>query len=244
LFSQIQRREIWIQKKYVPFIQVSKKVSQLSHSKKKNINTKIMTTMTKQYSAFHNEQCGSPSALSRFVELFLRGDELVHLMRHFCNTSMGQVVDPITDVVCVMITSPLQIVITEVGVAPFKDRPTRIYPFVEMNENQRTFLREIVQSHLDCADGGKRANDRVATTTTTSISFASLQMGGGFVIEFQPASKHQTKKRSRDDTHQQCDASSILYLNAEDVLRCMCRAILTPDNGHHHSQWDTWRRSV
>lgn len=197
---------------------------------------KIKTTMTtKQYGAFHNEQCGSPSALSRFVQLFLQGDELVHLMRHFCNTSMGQVVDPITDVVCVMITSPLQIVITEVGVAPFKDRPTRVYPFVEMNEGQRTFLREIVQSHLDCADGGKRAAD--TTTMSTCISFASLQMGGGFVIEFQPADS--TKKKVKDK-NSDADKTSLLYLNAEDVLRCMCRAILTPDSGN--GQWDIWRR--
>ena len=214
------------------------------------MDTKLKTTITKQYGAFQSEQCGSPSALSRFVELLLRGDELVHLMRHCCNTSMGQVVDPITDVVCVMITSPLQIVITEVGVAPFKDRPTRVYPFVEMNEGQRTFLREIVQSHLDCADGGKKVT--TTTTTSTSISFASLQMGGGFVIEFQPSSEtrnkqHQTKKRSRDGQCDDDNKSSVFYLNAEDVLRCMCRAILTPDHHSHgggQNQWDTWRRSV
>jgi hypothetical protein len=60
------------------------------------------------------------SAIQMFVSLFLEGVRLQKFMKYMCETGMGQSVDPITDVVCVMITCPLQLVITEVGVAPFK----------------------------------------------------------------------------------------------------------------------------
>lgn len=57
---------------------------------------------------------------SRLVSLFLENTALERMMIYLCKTSLGQVIDPITDVVCIMITSPIHLVITEVGIAPFK----------------------------------------------------------------------------------------------------------------------------
>lgn len=65
----------------------------------------------------------SGDAMSRFVDLFLQGVALQRVLRYLCETSSGRVVDPITDVVCVMITSPLQLMITEV--TPRARCPTR-----------------------------------------------------------------------------------------------------------------------
>ena len=92
----------------------------------------------------------------------------------------------------------------QIGVAPFRDRPAHVYPFLEMNEAQRSFLRDIVQSHLDCADDSVRRwsppvtnhqsmgppwNDDAKTSRfqNTCTNFASIQMGGNFpsrIIEF------------------------------------------------------------
>jgi hypothetical protein len=83
----------------------------------------------------------SPPLMQRFVQLFLEGESLQRVMKHLCETSVGQVVDPITDVVCVMVTSPLQLVITEIGVAPFRDRAAHVYPFVAMNEVRHIHAR-------------------------------------------------------------------------------------------------------
>ena len=58
--------------------------------------------------------------LGTFVQLFLNGDALQQMISYICNTSHGSVADPITTTVCMMITTPVQIVLTQVGVAPFK----------------------------------------------------------------------------------------------------------------------------
>lgn len=58
--------------------------------------------------------------IGAFIDLFLTGKSLQTMISHICNTAHGSVTDPITNTLCMMIKSPIQIVLTQVGVAPFK----------------------------------------------------------------------------------------------------------------------------
>lgn len=119
----------------------------------------------------------------------------------------------------------------KVGVAPFKDRPAHVYPYTEMGPEQRAFLRGIVQAHLDCSHGGEPGGE--AGRVGTYINAASRQMGGGFVIEFQPSVGGPGDRAQRIQSHQRgeqappggAQASAPRYLDAESVLKSMCRAV-------------------
>lgn len=74
--------------------------------------------------------------------------------------------DPITHTLCMMITTPVQIMLTQVGVAPFKDKNTSIFPYKLMNDEQKQFLRDFVME----------------TETHVSGLIASVQIGGGCVL--------------------------------------------------------------
>lgn len=160
----------------------------------------------------------SQNNLRKFISLFLEGEQLQKVMKYLCETSLGQVTDPITDVVCVMITSPLAFVITEVGVAPFKDKFTHVYPYSHMNREQRAFIRSVVESHRDSA--GSVSNTKNAT--------ASLQMGGGCIIEI-PNSDHANNKGQQ--------RNQPLYLKAENVLECLCRSVIGNSTTSGGEKW-------
>ena len=49
--------------------------------------------------------------------------------------------DPISDTAVMMMMCPIQLILTEVGVALFKDRPTSLYPFTHMNATSGTLWR-------------------------------------------------------------------------------------------------------
>lgn len=104
--------------------------------------------------------------VQRFVDLFLAGDALRKTLAYLCNTVQGNVMDPITHTLCLMITTPVQIMLTQVGVAPFKDKNTSIFPYRLMNDEQKQFLRDFVAE----------------TETHVSGLIASVQIGGGCVL--------------------------------------------------------------
>ena len=56
----------------------------------------------------------------QIVEKFLCGSQLRRVMAHLCNHCSNQVGDPIADTVAMMLTQPIHLVITEVGIALFK----------------------------------------------------------------------------------------------------------------------------
>jgi hypothetical protein len=68
-----------------------------------------------------------------FATLFLTGTHLQNVLCHLCNQSAGLVSDPITETLTVMATTPLALVITEAGMAMFKDKPTMVMPYTNMN---------------------------------------------------------------------------------------------------------------
>ena len=102
------------------------------------------------------------------VDMFLRGKNLRRVMNTFCNDSVGQVVDPITETLCMMLTTPLQLVVTEVGVTLFRDKNTHVFPYPQMTRAQIDYVKGVVRDAfgLNCAPRG------------------GLQMGGGCVIKF------------------------------------------------------------
>ena len=68
------------------------------------------------------------------VQHFLQGQNLRRVFAHLCNHSTGQVTDPISYVVHIMLTCPVQMVVSEVGVAFFKDHPNALFPFTAMDQ--------------------------------------------------------------------------------------------------------------
>lgn len=131
----------------------------------------------------------------RFIKLFLTGDSLCKMIAYLCNNSHGTVTDPITNVLHAMITSPLQIMLTQVGVAPFKDRNTLVFPYRLMNEDQKDFLRSFVEEMEHEITG----------------TVASVQIGGGCVL-----TQQQSSSRGREIT---LDYTSVLSAFCTNVAR-------------------------
>jgi hypothetical protein len=88
------------------------------------------------------EEAGAES----IIGTFLTGSSLRKVFAHLCNHASGQVTDPISDVVNTMLTKPVQMVVSEVGVALFKDHPNALFPFKEMSRAQRDLVERIVTS--------------------------------------------------------------------------------------------------
>lgn len=61
------------------------------------------------------------------VQHFLAGKHLRQMFAHLCNNTSGQAVDPISDVAYIMITSPVQMMITDVSVNMWHERVRQIY---------------------------------------------------------------------------------------------------------------------
>lgn len=101
-----------------------------------------------------------------FVDLFLRGEALRRVVSFFCNAMVDQVTDPITYTLCMMVSTPVHIMLTQVGVAPFRDKNTMVFPYRHMDEDQRYFLREFV----------------LRAERETSGWMTSRQIGGGCVL--------------------------------------------------------------
>lgn len=105
------------------------------------------------------------------VDTFLQGDMLCKILNYYCNLSVGQIVDPISETICMVIKTPVQLVITEVGVTLFKDKNTHVYPYALMTKDQLDYIRNILFQARSVTDhkGAVRAG---------------IQMGGGCIIRF------------------------------------------------------------
>lgn len=101
-----------------------------------------------------------------FREAFLPGEELTRFVCFMCNAMTNSVTDPITHTLHIMITRPLSLVLTQVGIAPFKGESTAIYPYRVMTDEQKECLRE----------GVRRTRQEVAG------AMASVQIGGGCIL--------------------------------------------------------------
>mmetsp|Transcript_31120 Transcript_31120/g.75118 ORF Transcript_31120/g.75118 Transcript_31120/m.75118 type:complete len:139 (+) Transcript_31120:22-438(+) len=69
-------------------------------------------------------------------------------MCYFClicsDLPVAQVMDPITETICMMVTSPIELTITEPGVTLFQNRHTHVYPYNRMNEAQKSYVRNTI----------------------------------------------------------------------------------------------------
>jgi hypothetical protein len=150
----------------------------------------------------------------RMVEVFLTGRNLRKVMAHLCNSYSGHSMsDPITDTVVMMLTCPLNLIITEVGIALFQDRPTALYPFSRMDEDQIYYVEQVVRSCL------LKCNAAMITTSTGDscpgklCHNAMVQMGGGCIL-------YTKTVRS----------SAGLLLEPLEVLRCMFDCIFASND--------------
>lgn len=127
--------------------------------------------------------------VERIIAEFLTGKNLRKMFSHLCNNASGQVTDPISDTVVMMLTCPVQMILTEVGVALFKDRPTYLYPFSAMDHAQRYFVEELVRDCLlQCDIAQQHKQQSQEHGMLPSLPFyhlhhhAVVQMGGGCIL--------------------------------------------------------------
>jgi hypothetical protein len=119
-------------------------------------------------------------------------------------------------------TSSETIFSTQVGVALFRDHPNALYPFSEMDENQRYYVEGIVISCMRQHDISSRTNSHVV-----------MQMGGGCILYtephgmqtvqgvFQPSVKQQNCKTGVESSTSACAR----LLCARDVFEALCDCI-------------------
>ena len=67
---------------------------------------------------------------ARIIAEFLTGKNLRKMFSHLCNNASGQVTDPISDTVVMMLTCPVQLILTEVGVSLFKVSKSFFFSFL------------------------------------------------------------------------------------------------------------------
>jgi hypothetical protein len=117
--------------------------------------------------------------LAEFVAVFLTGNNLENLICHLCNQCTGLVSDPITETLTVLTTTPLSIVITEAGVAMFKNQPAMVWPYVYMTTEQLTYLKGVVDGLADysCTDSSRLQRH--------------IQMGGGCIVMIPSSKQHK-----------------------------------------------------
>lgn len=152
--------------------------------------------MAMQLQQYHQKR---RKTMERIVSEFLTGKNLRKMFSHLCNNASGQVTDPISDTASMMLTCPVQMIITEVGVALFKDRPTHLYPFSAMDPAQLYFVEELVRECLMQCDIAQKQQDNnplqqhqqqqlMSSSSRNLLPFyhlhhhAVVQMGGGCIL--------------------------------------------------------------
>ena len=79
-----------------------------------------------------------------FIDMFLSGDSLSQIFTHACNSTIGFVTDPITDTLCTMIKTPVNITLTTKGLMMFRESPGIILPYLQMNKQQKNMITEFL----------------------------------------------------------------------------------------------------
>lgn len=198
--------------------------------------------------------------------LFLTGKHLKRVMAHMCNNASSHVADPITDTVVMMLTCPINLVVTEVGIALFKasfliyllhctyidikkytftyfefmqDKPTALFPYSEMDSDQRYFVEQVVQS---CLLHCNRVSEVPSLSSPDSYKHTKLpyyhmyhhavvQMGGGCILYTKntlSSADAGSRGRGRSVTSPPSLCRTLPpFLKATEVLRAMCDCIFS-----------------
>jgi hypothetical protein len=114
-----------------------------------------------------------------FCKVFLTGINLQNVLCYLCNQSAGLVSDPITETLTVLASTPLSLVITEAGIAIFRDKPTMVYPYSSMNSEQLLYIKQIVDTLVQ--------NSQVDNPKLKG----HIQMGGGCIIALPSQTCHK-----------------------------------------------------
>ena len=152
------------------------------------------------------------------IQHFLKGANLRKVFSHLCNNATGQVTDPIAYVVHIMLTCPVQMVVSEVGVALFKDHPNALYPFTAMDLGQRLYVEGVVTS---CMNWHARTSVSCENESGSGQnSKVVMQMGGGCILHIASSGVQQPKKPKQQQHNQ-------LLLETGDVMEALCDCIFS-----------------
>jgi hypothetical protein len=101
----------------------------------------------------------------RYIQLFLTDDGLKHMLVYMCNACTMEISDPVTYTILMFINTPVSFSVTQIGLMPFKDIGTAIFPYNKMTNEQKLFIIE----YLDYLEQNAMGN-------------VSTQMGGGCIV--------------------------------------------------------------
>eukprot|EP00961_Rhodomonas_salina_P029021 391448-Rhodomonas_salina.2 len=111
---------------------------------------------------------------NEFAAIFLTGANLQQFLIYTCNAAPAANNDPISNTVVSVLTSPLSISLSNVGVRAFKNTDLAPIPYYLLGPRQCAFIRRVVQ----------KINDGELT------SLASSNANGGFLLRIPPQSAH------------------------------------------------------
>lgn len=187
----------------------------------------------------------------RFIDLFFEENQLRKMLCYLCDACAGHIIDPVTEITCMMIQCPIQLVVTEIGIAPFKDRLTVVYPYSKMNHVQREFIADVVRNcelamqpptvssspfHGKNVDDDEGSDKKKIFQQTPYMGMPNvstnprtgLQMGGGCIIHVPMNHAHFAHYM---DTHSSSSADCIITrqgcIRCELVLECLCKSIIS-----------------
>ena len=159
------------------------------------------------------------------VDTFLRENSLRRIIKYFCDTSVNQVVDPVTETLCMMLTTPLQFSITEIGVTFFKDKNTHVFPYCNMTRRQIDYVKDTVKRLYGVASVEESAR-------------MGVQMGGGCVVKLSSSSSSALCEDSPQQQGQtgggggaeEAEQPHPEILDAFEVLGAFCTSVFASKN--------------
>jgi hypothetical protein len=95
-----------------------------------------------------------------------------------------------------------------VGVALFKDHPNALFPFSEMDKDQRYYVEQMVQSCLRQYD--------ISSPLCKTNNHVVMQMGGGCILYTEPQ-------------YQQGSLKKVVRLKPRDVFEALCDCIFASE---------------
>jgi hypothetical protein len=81
-----------------------------------------------------------------FIDVFFTGSNLEHFLIHSCNASGADNADPITNTVVSIMSSPVCISLSNVGVRAFKNNSIATLPYVLLQQDQVAFVVKLLAS--------------------------------------------------------------------------------------------------
>jgi hypothetical protein len=160
---------------------------EIPHSYVNAIVTESVRQTLKSWSLFGRKCDENPedffdnvdSLYDSFIDVFFTGDNLEHFLIHSCNASGADNADPITNTVVSIMSSPIFISLSNVGVRAFKNNSIATLPYVLLQQDQVEFVVKIL-----------------ASIRNGVVTNANSDANGGFVVRLQSPSKNRFVNKS------------------------------------------------